>query len=357
MHPDTEEAFFTPDGQSYVAVANRRAYDIVSPSKRTSGESTVLVAPYARVSPDGRYAALFVEARDWRVGWDVSVVGFSDHAELFRAEDASDAFWIGDATLLFRSGKKAMRVTLPAGTPEQVGPEQKLPGCEHGAALLFEGSRAMDAYCQDGRYTRIVAATGAEGAERWLVADDLRGQDEALRSIDLSSGKDRIVADAAVGSPLDVTVSPLGSRYCALPKKEGGHHLLCGTFPDDDGPRDLLELGAHVADVSWLDEDRLLISGLGLVDLAAGKKITFEPPTYAATLLGGLGPRYVVVEEGHPKLLDLEQRSRIELGDPTRASDGVFPEAFAGGRLWVGRVADPARSAYVDLMELQLPSD
>jgi len=128
-----------------------------------------------------------------------------------------------------------------------------------------------------------------------------------------------------------------------LAKKNDAFHLSCGTFPSDGAPVDLLDLGAHLPEESWLDEDRLLLAGTGMIDLAAGAKITFEPSTDAARL-HALGPRYVVVEEP-PKLLDLEARTRITLGKANESpflvnDNGVSPVAAIHNRLWVTRSED-----------------
>lgn len=134
-----------------------------------------------------------------------------------------------------------------------------------------------------------------------------------------------------------LSLSPSGRRlavadYCtAATPRAGGVVSVFGLGPDGlpDGPGKRLELsgsgpdparqpGPHAHQVSWLDEDRLLVVDLGddsLVAVAVGPD--GEPTvTGRAAVVPGSGPRHLVQVAGSGFVLDEELAGQVSWWEP-----------------------------------------
>lgn len=167
----------------------------------------------------------------------------------------------------------------------------------------------------------------------------------------------QVLADAAAGEL--IAVSPGGVRYCVRGERAGHMTLRCGRFPEADDATTVLELDdAAGASPRWLDDDRLLLSGLGLVDLRAATFATFETSLPGSQQWTPLGPRHAIaIVDGSSWLLDLDARTTTPVrayrdGPPSFAS--ITPAAAAAGRLWVTAVPRPDGSYSRSLFELLL---
>ncbi|NVB80636.1 MAG: hypothetical protein HOV81_19735 [Kofleriaceae bacterium] len=351
-----EHVFVTPDGQHMIVVANGRTYEVRSPGKRTPGPTRELVWPYVRISPRGDYAVLVQEEGGgrWGMGSDISILRFSDHTIVTTVAGGADPIWIGESTLAFRVGNQAERLDLPSTEPKLVGAPQKTHGCPNAALRGY--TRVDESMCPGGRYSRVVAVDPAY--TKWLVVDDDGAHDTALRLVDLASGTDRVLADrASHGYPLGVIVSPHGTRYCMTPQKDDNdtYHLVCGRFPEADDQVEVLDLGKESwFRLAWLDDDRALAAGVGIIDLAAGKRIAIDAKLErTARFEGTFGPRYIVAYMGLVYLLDLEARTSMRLDDTSEPGGyHIFADAAAAGRFWATKM--DRKSLASDLVELML---
>lgn len=350
-----EQAFVTSDGNHLIVVDNDRSYQVRSPGQTTTNPTRALVWPYARISPRGDYAVLVTKEAGSRatMGSDIGVLRFSDHAIVATVEGGADPLWIGDATLAFRVGNQAERLDLPATEPTFVGGAQKTHGCPNAALRGY--TRVDESMCPGGRFSRVLAVDSAYTT--WLVVDDNGTHETALRVVDLVSGTDRVLADrASHGFPLYVTASPRGTRYCMTPKADkASYKLHCGRFPEADDLVEVLDLGSdRLPQTAWLDEDRLLVSGIGIVDLAHGTKTALDAKLQATSRLEApFGPRYVVADMGWVYLLDLENRTSTRLDDATTyGGHHVTGKAAAAGRFWATTME--TKSLDAELVELRL---
>jgi hypothetical protein len=338
-----------------IVVSNDRSYEVRSPAKTTSNPTRTLAWPYARISPRADYAVLVQEegGSRWEMGSDISILRFSDHTIVATVEGGADPLWIGDATLAFRVGNQAMRLDLPSTEPTLVGPRQKTHGCPNAALRGY--TRVDDSMCPGKRFSRVVAVDAAY--TKWLVVDDDGAHDTALRLVDLASGTDRVLADrASHGYPLGVLVSPRGTRYCMTPQKDNDtYRLYCGRFPEADDQVEVLDLGKDSwFRLAWLDEDRALAAGVGIIDLASGKRIAFDAKLErTARFEGTFGPRYLVAYMGLVYLLDLENKTSTRLDDTSEPGGyHIFASAAAAGRFWAIKM--DRKSLASELVELKL---
>ena len=350
-----ENAFVTPDGRNMIVVSNDRSYQVRGPTKTTANPTRALVWPYARISPRGDYAVLVQEegGSRWEMGSDISILRFSDHAIVTTVEGGADPIWIGDSTLAFRVGNQAERLDLPSTEPTLVGPPQKTHGCPNAALRGY--TRVDDSMCPGKRYSRVIAVDAAYS--KWLVVDDDGAHDIALRLVDVASGVDRVLADrASHGYPLDVFVSPRGTRYCMTPQKPNDtYRLYCGRFPEADDQTEVLDLGKESwFRFAWLDNDRALAAGVGIIDLAHGKRIAIDANLErTARFEGTFGPRYLLAYEGLVFLLDLETKTSTRLDDTSEPGGyQVFADAAAGGRFWATKM--DRKSLRRELVEMKL---
>lgn len=348
IEPFVDEAFVTRDGRHRVLLDNGREYRIVSPTKRTLG-ARALDYPYVRLSPRGDFVALF-EVHEGVI--NIVVSRLSDHEIVYTAERADDAFWIGDVELAYRSGKQALVVDVASGKTKAVGPAQTL-GCED-RGPQYE----RQAVCPGNRFSRVVAVDA--GMKHWLVFDSEGYHVDTIRRVELATGASTTLADGAThGFPLYPTVSPSGMRYCFTPKRDDVYRLHCGRFPQADGAQ-LAESskGAHLPSAAWLDDDRLLLSSFGMIDLARGRRIVFETGLPDFARLAPLGPRHVTVDAGIVLLLDLEKKTQTRLNPvqgPTRDGLlGVYAAAAVGDELWVQRRDEPGGGTFLHLYALTL---
>jgi hypothetical protein len=349
-----QQVFVTPDARHMIVVSNDRSYEVRSPTKTTANPTHTLAWPYARISPRGDYAVLVQEQGGGSdLGSDISVLRFADHLIVTTVEGGADPLWIGDSTLAFRVGNQAERLDLPSTEPKLVGSPQRTHGCPNAALRGY--TRVDESMCPGKRYSRVVAVDAAY--TKWLVVDDDGAHDIALRLVDIATGTDRVLADrASHGYPLGVLVSPRGTRYCMTPQKDNdSNRLYCGRFPEADDQVEVLDLGKESwFRLAWLDEDRALAAGVGIINLATGKRTAIDAKLERTTRFEGtFGPRYIVAYMGWVYLLDLESKTSTRLDDTSEPGGyQVFAHAAAAGRFWATKM--DRKSLASELVELEL---